>query len=398
MFIKLNFTVSRNFGQLTAVLNEIINNTAITSISALQSEFTRLTYDSGWLVGLDAANSEIWRTADSSNVVSRFSKSSTAEGSHNLVIESNSYDSPDQKYYYRFVGTTSTAATVGTGISIPMSTAGFSLVNGVISTGGTPQTLVNPSANVDPLTGTAFSDVRTLWCYITNTCFVWSVTINTTFNTGWQPNNASYSTLAAHAGPFINCQYTRFDNHNNVGNGIIPVMYPNYAKVGGLSSTDLTTIQGVGFTTNTTSLPFRCINFVDADIQTGGFPIVMHPNVANTSGGVSHNNNTARADGRTTGSASTWNAASYGGPYNPNASVRRPTPDAIGSGFGLISIGWEDLFRGNHGGNISDRGKIYIFNAEYAPGDEFVLDGTTWMIWPLYNGFGNRLGLAVPKE
>ena len=77
--------------------------------------------------------------------------------------------------------------------------------------------------------------------------------------------------------------------------------------------------------------------------------------------------------------------------------MRRPTSDLFGSGIGLITLGWEELYRGNHGGNISERSNVFVFNSEYTPGDEFSLDQKTWCLWPLNNGFSQRLGLAIPK-
>lgn len=398
MFIKLNFSSNRRFGDLVMVLGEIINNDNINSVATLLSEFTANNYHPDWLTALDATNSEIWRTADSSNVRAHLHKSSTTAGVHRVIMEFSSYDDINQKYYTVFNGSTNTAYSIGNGISGSMGSTQFSLTGSTASTGGTFLGLVNDAAGFTALDTTPFASVRTLWVYLTNTAFVWATTNGTTFATGFQPNNSSYGFNTTYNGPFITSQYTRFDHHNNAGNGIIPVVFYNYRKVGGLYANDLISIQNTGFTTNSSSLPLMAYNFVDAYNQNGGFPIVQGPFVGITSGGLSTNTVNCRSDAKVSGSVSSFGAASYGGVYNPGASVRRPTSNLAGSGIGLITLGWEELFRGNHGGNISERGNFYVFNSEYAPGDDFVLDGKTWSIWPLHTGFSQRLGLAIPKE
>ena len=193
-------------------------------------------------------------------------------------------------------------------------------------------------------------------------------------------------------------QYTRFDHHNNVFNGIVPVAFYNYRKLGGLTTTDLTTVQNTGFTTNSSTVPMMVYNFVDAYNQAGGYPVVLAPFVGLTSAGLSTNAVNCRSDSKTSGSVGTLTAPSFGGVYNPGASVRRPTSDLLGSGIGLITLGWEELFRGNHGGNISERAGVYIFNGEYAPGDTFTLDNKEWIIWPMYPVSYTHLTLPTNRE
>ena len=61
-----------------------------------------------------------------------------------------------------------------------------------------------------------------------------------------------------------------------------------------------------------------------------------------------------------------------------------------------MPFGWEANALGNHGGNASDQCGVYIFNGDYAPGDTFTYNGVLYMIWPMYSGYSNRVGLAVP--
>jgi hypothetical protein len=347
---------------------------------------------------LDPDNSELWRTADSSKVTAHFSKANVSVNSHSLVLEFSSYDDDELKYYTRVFETGTSSRSrfeIGTGISAPINSSQFSLTNSPATNGGTSINLTNVSTAGIFADGTAagFENVRTFWCYLTNNCIIWATTNSLTFDSGF---GTTYNNQSLYKGPFIVAQYTRFDHHNNAFNQIRPVIYYNFEKTGGLTVADLTSTRNTGFTSNDTTLPFRCINFVEAESQSTGFPVVFHPYVGLTMGGKS--NNFMSLDSRTAGAATTSTAASFAGPFRTNLSARRPTADAVASGFGLVSMGWEELFRGNHGGNVSDRSKFYIFNAEYAPGDEFVLDGTTWMIWPTFQGFASRLGLAIPKE
>ena len=61
-------------------------------------------------------------------------------------------------------------------------------------------------------------------------------------------------------------------------------------------------------------------------------------------------------------------------------------------------------FRRSHtnfmlGGNITSKGKFYLFNGDYNPGDEYTYNNKTYVLWPLsYTGWTNRLAYAVPKE
>jgi hypothetical protein len=398
MFIKLNFSTSRNFGQLMLVLGDIINNPNITSISTLQSEFVSRGYNAAWLANLDPLTSEIWRTADSSKVHAHISKPSSDLNSHSLVIEQSSYDNDNQKYYIRFSqSSTNSIVDIGNATGAAMTVPQFSLGGTTGAVGGTVFNVVNNAAGFTAIDSNGIFAVRTLWVYITNTSFVWAVTLNAGTAIGFLPNQASYSSLGAYSGPFFMSQYTRFDHHNNVFNGIVPVAFYNYRKLGGLTATDLVNVQNTGFSNNT-SLPMMVYNFVDAYNQNGGYPVVLGPFVGLTSAGLSTNAVNCRSDLKTTGAVGTFTAPSIGGVYNPGTSVRRPTSDLLGSGIGLITLGWEELFRGNHGGNISERSGVYIFNGEYAPGDTFTLDNKEWIVWPMFNGFSSRLGLAVPKE
>ena len=63
----------------------------------------------------------------------------------------------------------------------------------------------------------------------------------------------------------------------------------------------------------------------------------------------------------------------------------------------MLPLVWSCNYYGNSGGNVTSQGLFYIFNGDYSPGDEFTYNGITYAIWPSYQGYTNRLGLAIPK-
>jgi hypothetical protein len=403
MYIKLNFTSDKLLTDIYPIIHTIINNSQINSIASLTQFWINNSFNSTYINGLDSSNSQLFRTADSSKVKSHFRNPSNNTASHMWTMEFESYDDVNQKYYVQFNNNSSPTSlfsshNVGTGISGgTIDSLSFSLENYLTSaTGGTALTLVNSSStdNLTIVSGAAFSNVRTYWCYITNNCIIWATTNTTTFTTGF---GTTYSNISNYSGPYIISQYTRFDNHNNSGNQVVPVIYVNPRRSPiGASNSDVLGIANTGFTTNNTTLPFYVVNMVDAYNQSSGYPVVFHQPVALTLGGRSSNMLTLNAQTSLTTTGA--NTVQSGASVITNLSARRPAANAIDSGFGLITLGWEELFRGNHGGNISEKSKVYLFNAEYIPGDEFVLDDVTWQIWPLFSGNGLRLGLAIPKE
>jgi hypothetical protein len=102
--------------------------------------------------------------------------------------------------------------------------------------------------------------------------------------------------------------------------------------------------------------------------------------------------------GQTLGTVGTATLPSYSGSYSNVTSNRYPSADLNSTGFGLMPFGWEATPYGNYGGNASDQCGVYIFNGEYTPGDTFVYNTKTYMIWPMYQGNGQRVGFAVPME
>jgi hypothetical protein len=64
----------------------------------------------------------------------------------------------------------------------------------------------------------------------------------------------------------------------------------------------------------------------------------------------------------------------------------------------MLPILWRCSFYGNTGGNTSAQTGVFLFNGDYFPGDEFTNGGITYKIWPVWAGYSDRIGLAVPKQ
>ena len=97
----------------------------------------------------------------------------------------------------------------------------------------------------------------------------------------------------------------------------------------------------------------------------------------------------------TVGSATT---PSYAGAVSTAASTRYPNTTLTSTGFGLMPFGWEASYFGNFGGNASEQSGVYLYNGDYVPGDTFSANGKIYMIWPMWSGYSNRVGFAVPME
>lgn len=69
----------------------------------------------------------------------------------------------------------------------------------------------------------------------------------------------------------------------------------------------------------------------------------------------------------------------------------------VGS-YVLQPLVWNRPDYNNIGGLITDKSGTYLFNGDFLPGDEFTVSGTTYSIWPLADGYQQRIGFAVPKR
>lgn len=92
--------------------------------------------------------------------------------------------------------------------------------------------------------------------------------------------------------------------------------------------------------------------------------------------------------------ASLWDITHQQGAYArwPNGA----TP--IVASYVLEPLIWNRPDYNNIGGLISDKSGTFIFNGDYNASDEFTVSTTIYSIWPLADGWSQRIGLAVPKK
>ena len=408
MFIKLSFSADTRITVPLRILADIINTSSVTSVSALQSRFTSASYAATLTANFDATNSTIIRTVSPANTISHVSCSSAiADNRLVFTLEQPVYDAPSSKIYTRIDlpggGATTCFFDIGTAITggtISSSGIQLTVAENNASTHGTALTLGgNNYGNINTVlgSGAGFTNIRTFWAYVTDKCFFWAVTNGTSYNVGW---GTSYSNSNIQGGPFFQTQYTRFDYHNLDSNGIYPVLWTSQrnAGIGYGTNNDLTTVQNLYFNSNSTTLPLRVNSIVSALPQVGtAWPRIYNQAVHATIAGRTSAHFALNVI-QTIGTTSSAILPTYAGSYSSVTNNRYPSADLTSTGFGLMPFGWEATAYGNYGGNASDQSGVYIFNGEYVPGDTFVYNGKTYMIWPMYNGNVSRVGFAVPME
>lgn len=327
-------------------------------------------------------------------------------GTNNGTIASTTL-SATRKYYIQWGTTGSNSTTMGfstgtgiTGGDITSSQIALTSSNAVAAV-GTVLTLVNSSGSTSMVQNSyGKNNIRTFWFYMTDKCVLWSLTCGTSYNNGW---GTTYSDSTKQVGPFLASQYTRYDTTNTVLNGIIPVLVTQQRGTSnglgfGLTN-DYTTIQNVMQTEALT--PFIAMNLYNQfPAQTTSFPLVSNPQVTWGVNGrycdyAALNSSANYANPST--DVNNSRGATYGVGLTTTASARYPTADLTNTGFAMLPISWRHTNYGYFGGNMSDQSGFYIYNGDYSPGDEFVFNATVYSIWPLWTGYTDRVGLAVPK-
>lgn len=473
MFIKLQYTGNKNIHTIFRTIADIVNTPSVTSVAALRTRETAVSYNSTILNLLDDSNSEIIRTVSPTRVQAHASKVSGSANYYRMTFRFPVHDA-GAEFTGSIEGTTLTVSAVtsgslsvgqeivsagvtdGTRITAHLSgtrggvgtytvsntqtvssqtmtterpyylqfwnintslgmnfNIGDSITNGTMassqlelsvaensSTNYGTNLLLGNSYSLNPVSLTALNSasarqVRTFWMYITDKGMIWSTTNSTTYTNGWGP---TYNNGVVQSGPWMFGQYTRYDGFNNDGTGILPVMFtvPRADGTGYGRQTDYLSPNNPAYNVNTTTIPFKIYNIIEAQPQAGSnWPTTYFPNVAYTVAGGS-NSRALRL--QVAGSITSNTAASYGKSLTISAVERYPSVDLSSTGFSLLPIGWEYLWKGNHGGNMSDQTGFYIFNGDYQPGDTFGLNGKTWTVWPIFHGYSDRLGIAVPME
>ena len=410
MFVKLNFTADKGFFHIRQILNAIINDTAIDSVAALAT--AAASWNSAITASIDYSTTEIIRTAEPTTVKSHLGDNTTGLSAV-WTLEFQVYDAPTRKYYISFdsaVSPTSTRIRVGNTIlsgSMTQNQASMSVdLNVAANTSGTP-VLLSTVAPAQSLLGGDYytsgyanaTNFRTFWMYLTNDCLITASTHSTSTSLGF---SNEYNNMARYVGPVIFSQYTRYDHHNTNANGVIPLIFHNFSRnpVTGLGYnlplTDWARIENVNISTDTDTA-FRVFNMIDAHVQVGSsWPLMSFPSV-NWGSGSRTTEQFALTDS-SVGSTSTATTAAYGRLIHTTAGTRYPSADLRSVGYGMLPLRWSNTYRGNRGGNATDRGGFYIFNGDYFPGDTFTYDGKTYIIWPTFRGYTDRVGIAVPKE
>ena len=410
MLIKLNYNGSKSLAQAFRVVADIINNSAVTSISALRTRESG-TYAADLLQSLDDANSYIYRTKDTTNVYAHMARTAVASGNNafQLTMEFATHDASSTKQYYRLASTTAGTSPVAVTeqyasslTSLPLSGItqwGVSLPTSQTTSQGTVPTLAGTASTAKQVASITQS-LTTLWVYVTPYSMVWTAIFNngTLQPSGWYGTNSNYASTTYTCGPNIYSQYRRYDYWNTSSNNILPFVFMNFNNT---TTGFLTSINELGITnpnsTTTSECPLMMFNYINAVPGTGtSFPVGTFSRVA-----LGVGNRYADTFALNASSNATTNPTdtTYGAVLNTSTvQTRIPSTDLLSKGFSILPLTFRNMNYNILGGNISDIGDFYLFNGDYFPGDEFSYNNRTYVIFPVGLGYTTRLGLAIPKE
>lgn len=405
MYIKLNFTAAKPAYQVFRTINQIINTSGITSISALTSAASSGTWDATLTSSLDTANSEIIRTTDLSYTKSHYSGTPSTK-TYTFTIEHSVYDNTSKKFYTQFsnatgatlqilhqMGTTLSGGTITSTMMAPTTADSTATLTGTALTIGGVTT---GAASTLAAAGSGGDDIFTFWMYITDTCMIWAINNNAAAPVGWP---GTYSASTALCGPYVMSQYTRDDYWNTDSLGYYPVALSSYRGLGvGLGGTEITVSANnpMYVTADTSYAPLRVLHLVDTtpSVATTAPTVRTNQPVAFTLDGFSAAHRGLGADSNVT----TAGTISYRTLINTtNAQYKLPDATFTVAVYGHHDIGWEMSQYACFGGSLSQKGNFYLFNGDYTPGDEYAISTTTYSIWPVWSGSAGRCGLSIPK-
>lgn len=411
MFIKIQYTADKYYHSTLRLLTEIVNDPLITNTATLQSRSS--TWDASLIGSIDFDNSEIIRTEDPTNVKMKYTKGNTVwSQNHTWIAEFDVYDNPGEKWYVQSENSSTNITTanfaVGTDISDSalMSAADISptIADSIAYTGTGTTRLKTANTTDNNYSNTANppiqTNIRTMWAYVTNECLVLSYTLGSSTNNGMPSVFTSSPNSATNAGPYFFGHYERWDYWNKASNGIVPVLYSNiWRGVGqGLADGDwYNTTNTMYITPGHATGAFRVFGTIDAlPAVKNSWPVEKFRNV-NCGVGL---RNTAYGSltQLTYGAVATAADRSIGPVLTTIANYRFISEDLKSTSFAMLPITWGHSYYQNMGGSFTARTDVYIFNGEYFPGDEYTFNNKTYIIWPFYNGFVGRLGIAIPKE
>lgn len=460
MFIKLNFSTAQTSNVFLEALYLIMStrttytssvgktNIATLLANNLSSSINSTTKDAIRNT-LDSNNSEIFNTSISGSwpLVHFYYNSSTPALTFRFkiadVVSSNVYS------YTQITPTTFThsgASTAGAALSTDTYVTDAALT---LTSAASSQTW-------------SVSSAYCYWAQITPTAIIWAASNPASKTaTGWNMVSGPW-TNTIQAGPYISSQYTRLDIWNNNTNGIIPTCWTNgydpsgvapgnrpfcgisYAadigwgnavnnfkfnpKFSGTSNTTFSVMNTVDATPNLTgvwsvtsgygqkvSFGTNIRNFQDqtslasttnATSGSGLSATTFHTSVYTTFNKTVSTDSVPRSAWHGVQGASLYPTSvvpptigSSPGTAPPTSYYRWPSAETSPKGtFSLQPLVWNRADYNNIGGLITDKAGVYLFNGDYIPGDEFTVSNTVYSIWPLADGFSNRIGLAVPKR
>lgn len=411
MFIKIQYTANKFYNSTLRLLTEIVNDPLITDTATLQSRSS--TWDASLIGSIDFDNSEIIRTEDPTNVKMKYTKGNIAwSQNHIWIAEFDVYDNPGEKWYVQSENSTTNTTTanfaVGTDISESalMSAADISptIADNIAYTGTGTTRLKTANTTDNNYSNTTNppiqTNIRTMWAYVTNECLVLSYTLGKSTNNGMPDTFGTVVNSATNAGPYFFGHYERWDYWNKASNGIVPVLYSNIwmGNGQGLIDSEWTNVTNTKFNIkNGPNGSFRLFGTIDATpAVTTTWPIEKFLNI-NT--GVGLRTDAMGALHQTIlGAVATNTAASVGPVLQVLPNYRFISEDLKATSFAMLPMTWGHSYYQNMGGSFTARSNVYIFNGEYFPGDEYTFNNKTYIIWPFYNGYQNRLGIAIPKE
>lgn len=407
MYIKLNFTIAKPQYTLWRIVTDIINTPSVTSIANLRTRATDASYHSSLLLGLEDATSEIYRTTDLTTTSAHYYGNTSTkvfamtleqedDAGTNYYTQIFNTDSGSPNVYYN-VGSLITGGTIGS------SQMSVTAPDNTDSTLGTQLTLsgtsLNNTTNYINSTGNGGDNVYTLYVYVSDTMFMWATSLGA-YAPGGYP--ASYS-ASTYSGPWYVGQYTKYDYWNLDTNDMIPVMFTmpdrgtNGQKIAPRNE-DFTGVRNPLYATagNANLSPYSVLSLINASPSIGTTWTKLYAQrICHTIGTISSGQRPLLGNFTTTGNAGFISYASF---MSNQQFYRFPTANLSAVAFLHMPLGWEMSYYGAMGGNMSDKTGVYIFNGDYAHGDEYTYNGTTYSIWPMSNGFSSRIGHSVPKS
>lgn len=406
MFLKIQYTSAKPPSIFFRVLNEIINDATLTSVSAVTSKATSASWNADLTANIDWANMQLYRTgtgttALTSNTASHIARPAATAGSDafEFVLKQKVYDASTLYYTSLGVATTGAAltATNGTALGNAFSSSGWDVTTA--TTQSTAQgTLLNVTAGYTSMTQvSANTQNYTMWVFLTDNTFLYAFNNSSAgYSIMGYPSLSGLQTTATWIGPYQFSQYTRRDYWNTDANGFIPIIFCNSQRASvafGNVATDWTAAKN-SVSTTTTENPYAVYNIAEI-LPTNGTAWTK-----TTWSQVLWGVGNRYSDIIMTASASTAtaNVQCYGAYINTTSQYRVLLPSLDGKrGYALLPLTWKR--NGMLGGNVTDKSGYYLFNGDYFPGDEFTYGGKTYHILP-GNGVcqANRLGWAIPKE